>query len=144
MYGSCVGVAHSGGGDPEYSYPLDADTWVATDALGRELPGYEACGPIRAGKFVGLFYFLWLGHHKNEYGTGGPFDITKIEAANPGNPEYAPVGVYHHWGEAEDGYYLTKDPYIIRKHASMIGEAGVDVLIFDGPLQSVDCINRIG
>ena len=131
IHSLCIGVAHSGGGDSAYSYPLDSDSWVATDALGRELPGYEECGPIRKGKFVGLFYFLWLGHHTNEYGTGGPFDITKIEAKNPENPNYAPMGVYHHWGESEDGYYLTKDPYILRKHAAMLAEAGVDVLIFD-------------
>ena len=64
---------------------------MATDALGRELPGYEECGPLRRGKFVGLFYFLWLGHHTSEYGTGGPFDITKIEAENPETPKYAPI-----------------------------------------------------
>ena len=60
IHGLCIGGAHSEGGHSEYSYPLDSDTWVATDSLGRELPGYEECGPIRKGKFVGLFYFLWI------------------------------------------------------------------------------------
>jgi hypothetical protein len=32
---------------------LFSDTWVAA-----ELPGYEECGPVRAGKTVGIFYFL--------------------------------------------------------------------------------------
>ncbi len=31
---------------------LFSDTWVATDALGRELPGHEQCGPVRQGKTV--------------------------------------------------------------------------------------------
>ena len=53
------------------------DTWSATDGLGRTLPGYDEAGPPRKGKFVGIFYFLWLGEH----GTDGPYDVSKIRAA---------------------------------------------------------------
>ncbi len=42
---------------------LFSDTWVATDALGRQLPGYEECGPVRENRTVGIFYFLWLGQY---------------------------------------------------------------------------------
>lgn len=106
---------------------LLSDTWVATDALGRKLPGYDECGPPRKGKVVGIFYFLWSGYH----GTGGPYDITKITAANPDNPQWGPPGAFHHWGETEIGYYLSKDEWVIRRHCSMLVDAGVDVLIFD-------------
>jgi hypothetical protein len=106
---------------------LYSDTWVATDALGRAIPGYAACGPPRNNKTVGLFYYIWLGEH----GTGGPYDITKLLSANPTSPAWGPKGAFHHWGESEFGYYLSSDEYVIRKHAHMFADAGVDVIIID-------------
>ncbi|MCP4452590.1 MAG: hypothetical protein GY809_14105, partial [Planctomycetes bacterium] len=106
---------------------LYSDTWVATDALGRSMPDFETCGPVRKNRVVGMFYFLWLGQH----GTGGPFDITRLLDANPDNPAWGPVGAFHHWGQSELGYYLSDSTYVMRKHWSMLQDAGVDVLIFD-------------
>ena len=106
---------------------LFSDTWVATDALGRQLPGYEECGAVRENRTVGIFYFLWLGQH----GTGGPFDITELLAENPNDPKLGPPGAFHHWGRAELGYYLSDSEYVIRKHAFMLSDAGIDTLIFD-------------
>jgi len=106
---------------------LYSDTWVAVDALGRTLPGRDECGPPRKDKYVGMFYFLWLGGH----GTGGPYDITKLLAENPADPKYGPKGAFHHWGESELGYYLSDSEYAIRKHAQMLADAQIDTLIFD-------------
>ena len=106
---------------------LMSDTWVATDALGRVLPGYTECGPVRDDRTVGLFYFLWLGQH----GTRGPFDITQLLKDNPENPAWGPPGAFHHWGQSELGYYLSDSEYVIRKHLSMLNDAGIDTLIFD-------------
>jgi len=106
---------------------LMSDTWVTTDALGRELPSYEQCGPVRENRTVGIFYFLWLGQH----GTKGPFDITELLKADPQDPAYGPPGAFHHWGQSELGYYLSDSEYVIRKHASMLTDAGIDVVIFD-------------
>ncbi|MBN1816004.1 MAG: hypothetical protein JW828_01500 [Sedimentisphaerales bacterium] len=106
---------------------LYSDTWVATDALGRELPGFEECGPPREGRTVGLFYFLWLGQH----GQRGPFDITRLLADDPDDPQWGPVGAFHHWGQSELGYYLSDSDYVIRKHVYMLNDAGIDTLIFD-------------
>jgi len=106
---------------------LYPDTWVATDALGRELPGYDQCGPPDANKTVGIFYFLWLGQH----GTQGPFDITEILRKDPNHPQYGPVHAHHHWGKPELGYYTSDSRYAIRRHARILSDAGVDTLIFD-------------
>lgn len=103
-----------------------SDTWVATDALGRTLPSFKDCGPSRPGKYVGLFYFLWLGAHGQDL-----YDNTKILKANPNNPQYGPTGAFHWWGEPHLGYYLSEDEFVIRKHAQMLTDAGVDVLFFD-------------
>lgn len=106
---------------------LYADTWVATDALGRKLPlGGEVRAP-RKDRFVGMFYFVWQGFH----GTPGPYDITKILAANPRNEGYGKPGEFHWWGEPEVGYYRATDPWVARRNLQMLGEAGVDCLFID-------------
>ena len=106
---------------------LMSDTWTATDALGRTLPGFEECGPPREGKTVGVFYFIWLGQHT----TSGPYDISKITRGNPAEPEWGPVNHFHHWGEPELGYYVSAEEYVMRAHARMLANAGVDVIVFD-------------
>jgi len=103
------------------------DTWVAVDALGRELPAYNQCGAPRMNRTVALFYYIWHGQH----GTGGPYDVTQLLAANPSNPSWGPAGAFHHWGQSELGYYLSSDPWVMRKHAYLMANAGVDVIVFD-------------
>ena len=112
---------------------LQSDTWVATDALGRSLPLAEEVGPPRTNKFVGVFYFLWLG----QAGDLGPFDITKIAEKDPGalsnprSPLWGPELAPHHWGESMFGYYVADDESILRKHAQMLADADVDMIVFD-------------
>jgi hypothetical protein len=118
---------------PAGLWDTSSDTWAATDALGRSLPGSEEVGPSRPGKTVGIFYFLWLGQH----GDLGPFDISKILAADAGaindpkSAAWGPLGVPHHWGESIFGYYIADDESVLRKHAQMLTDAGIDAVIFD-------------
>lgn len=115
------------------SWDVQSDTWVATDMLGRSLPGFEETGPVKEDKIVAMFYFLWLGRHGEE----GPFDVTKILAQDPDamqkkdSPLWGGMYVPHHWGESIFGYYVGEDEYVLRKHAQMLGDAGVDVIVFD-------------
>lgn len=109
------------------------DTWTATDALGRTISTAGQVRTPRKDKFVGAFYFLWLGEH----GRGGPYDISKILAKDPDainhpeSPLWGPVNSFHHWGEPLFGYYLSDDPWVLRKHAQMLSDAGVDMVVFD-------------
>ncbi len=103
-----------------------SDTWVAMDALGRALPGFDECGPPRENRFVGIFYFIAREHTAPD----APRDVTKLLAENPEHPQFWPH-FPHHWGEPEDGYYRSTDRWVIRKHAYMLADAGVDTLIFD-------------
>ena len=115
-------------GKPSADGDLYADTWVATDALGRVQPGIAEAGLVKEGKFVGIFYWTW--HIPR--GTGGPNDNTKLIAtAQDGKIDWPDNGCPHHWGEPELGYYMMTDPFVIRKHASMLTDAGVDVVFFD-------------
>ena len=117
--------------DPPASPPvrdLMSDTWAATDALKRTLPlGGDKLPAPRSNRFVGIFYFIWQGGH----GTPGPFDLTKLVAANPENPDYGPVSIFHWWGEPEAGYFKADDPWVIRRNMAMLQNAGVDVLLLD-------------
>lgn len=107
------------------------DTWVATDALGRTLPTAQEAGPERPGRCVGIFYFL-------THCPGGrmPNDIAKILAqdpdilSKPDSPLWGPPGAYY-WGEPLYGYYHSMDPWVLRRHANLLVDAGVDTVIFD-------------
>jgi len=106
---------------------LQTDTWVATDALGRTQPTIDETGPVKPEKWVGIFYWTW-----HRAFTTGPNDNTKlIAAAGDGLVEWPNNGAPNHWGEPELGYYRMTDPFVIRKHASMLSDAGVDVVLFD-------------
>ena len=41
------------------------------------------------------------------------------------------MGAMHHWGESQFGYYLADDAYVLRRHAQMLADAGVDFIVFD-------------
>ncbi|MDO5309316.1 MAG: hypothetical protein Q4G03_07475 [Planctomycetia bacterium] len=113
--------------------PAQSDQWVAVDQLGRALPANADVGDIRPDKYIACFYFLWNGRH----GDAGPYDITKILAEHPeakddpDSPLWGKLYAPHHWGESIFGYYVGEDESVLRKHAQMLGDAGVDVICFD-------------
>ncbi len=120
-----------------YYRDLSADTWVATDALGRTMPDLAEVGPVKEGqrRVVGIFYITW--HADSLHGMKSPFtaDVNKILAQDPsarldGAHPLWTEGSYH-WGEPEMGYFLSRDPYVVRKDMSMLADAGVDVLVMD-------------
>ena len=114
-------------GKPYTGSDVFADTWVAADPSGRTLPGFEECGPPKPDKWVGIFYWTW---HRPT--VAGPNDNTKILAAtNRGSVTWPANGAPYHWGEPELGYYLMTDPFVIRKHATLLVDAGIDVVLFD-------------
>ena len=124
--GFLAGAASAYSGKPYTGDDVFADTWVATDGAGRVVPGYAECGGPKPDRWVGIFYWTW--HTRNR---SGPNDNTKILAQAGSDPvQWPPPGDYH-WGEPELGYYVMTDPLVIRKHASMLADAGIDVIIFD-------------
>ena len=112
--------------------------WPAADALGRRVPTAEEVGPPRPGRFVGIFYFLT---HNDDYAKNlrgdGPYDVAKIMAQDPealkkpDSPLWGKVGTSHYWGEPLYGYYRSTDPWVLRRHAQLLADAGIDTLIFD-------------
>lgn len=115
---------------------LSSDQWAATDALGRKLPMPGEKSTKRDGKYVAMFYWTWHTDHQ----AGGYAKVCNITQTLKKYPEAATD--YNHpawgaelqpcfWDEPLFGYYRTTDPWVLRKHAEMLADAGVDVVFFD-------------
>jgi hypothetical protein len=112
-------------------------TWTSTDALGRKLPTPEQVGPQRPDKIVGIFYWTWHGKSlaKDEPVNNQLTLQLYPEAANDYNhPAWKQLPLKphnHHWNAPLFGYYRTTDPWVLRRHAQMLADAGVDLIVFD-------------
>ncbi len=113
---------------------VNSDSWAATDALGRKLRSYEEAGIRRKDKYVAMFYWSW---HIYDLAPGSRVNnTTQILRAHPeaiksfDDPAWGEPGRYY-WEEPLFGYYKTTDPWILRKHAELLADAGIDVIFFD-------------
>ncbi len=121
------------------------DQWGLTDALGRTSRSHAEAGDKDPGRFVGMFYWTW--HQSTDDSTGAK-DNKRVKVKNirevlEEHPEA--IRDYWHpaWGVGEErpstfywdepifGYYRTDDPWVLRKHAEMLADAGVDAVFFD-------------
>lgn len=109
------------------------DTWVFTDALGRESLTYEDVGGVRDDKTVAMFYWTWhVDLAFNEPFNNSEFMLKYPEAKNDYNHEAWPKnGVAYFWNEPLYGYYRTDDPWVLRRHAELLANAGVDTVFTD-------------
>ena len=116
-----------------------SDTWVATDALGRQMPSADTLA-LKTDKerTVGIFYITW--HGEDLYNAPRDYrNVTEILEANPQARLTDKTGLWcannacgsFHWGEPEMGYFLSLDEWVMRKDMSMLTDAGVDVIILD-------------
>lgn len=107
-------------------------SYSATDSLGRKT---VSSGGVNANdavskKYVGIFYFLWIGAHGlNLYDNTQITNTYSDALRNEGR--WGPVGAFHFWGEPLFGYYVSHDKWVMRKHIQMLTDAGVDFLVFD-------------
>lgn len=107
--------------------------WPATDALDRTLPTATRSPGLRPNRTVGIFYFLW-----HERAISDPaFNIARILAKDPDilrkpdSPLWGPARTQYYWGEPLYGYYNSMDPWVLRRHATLLADAGIDTVIFD-------------
>ena len=103
---------------------------TGTDALGRSL---KRVSGYQGEKYVGLFYFLWLGQQKQKT----VYDITDIlrTSALPQlldtNSDAYPNDLTYFFNEPLFGYYNSADPFVLRKHIELFIAADIDFLVFD-------------
>ena len=118
---------------PRAVWDTFSDTWVATDALGRSLPSCAEAGLPRKNRTVGAFYFLW--HYPN-----GASARSTSPKSSPGTRKPSPMPPARSGGRCTSSI-TGGNPYlattsrttkaVLRKHAQMLADAGVDVIIFD-------------
>lgn len=105
-----------------------------TDDYGRSVDYIDGYKTDKS-RYVGLFYFTWLGWHGNQ--MDGIYDVSKLIDEDPSslwsteNNSASPLGKYHFWGEPLYGYYNSKDPWVIRKQIELFTLAGIDFIAFD-------------
>ncbi len=110
-----------------------ADTWAATDGLGRTLSDASSAGEPRE-RYVALFFWTW----HCQLSSNPPVNVTKLLKEHPDmsdrfeDPVWAehPSGAYH-WNEPIYGFYDGTDKWVLRRQAELLAAAGVDVVIFD-------------
>ena len=119
------------------TWNVNPDFWTATDNLGRTTPTEQEVGATKTGKYVGIFYLTW--HTDNLADFSPVINISQIlkqdpsAATNLNDPAWGGIingGVYW-WDEPLLGYYRTTDDWVLRKHAQMLADAGVDVVFLD-------------
>ena len=103
-----------------------SDHWVATDALGRSLPTHAEAGDRRAGKYVGVFYFVWVGNH-----TQTVYDISKILKDKESERKWGPERAMHFACEPAYGYFHASDPWVLRRDMQMLANADIDFIYLD-------------
>ena len=109
------------------------DTWVFTDGLGRESVTYADVGGVKEDKTVAMFYWTW--HVDLAFNT--PINTTEFmlkypEAKNDyDHPAWPSAGYAYFWNEPLYGYYRTNDPWVLRRHAELLANAGVDTVFTD-------------
>ena len=140
---SSLDQAYTGHDTPdEYVFPEDSliythevmpDTWVFTDGLGRTSLTNAEVGDLKADKTLAIFYWTW---HVDLAGNE-PFNNTAFTTEHP-----EAINDYFHkgwptsntaffWNEPLFGFYRTDDEWVLRKHAEMLTNAGIDVIFTD-------------
>ncbi len=112
-----------------------ADTWVATDGADRSTP--DAANTKDPGaNLVGMFYFLWRDRDQNSISEISPSDHYAAYLEGGVDQLYEVMqeggeGHPHYWAQPYFGYYSSNDEWVLRRHAYMLAEAGVDFVYFD-------------
>lgn len=132
--------------DAEYTQKLldMGEQYFTASQLSSVFEGGEvkAKGVKKKSKYVGIFYFLWLG---NDIGgiydiskmleTYDPYDLTNPLWALPGaanyNAKISPKNGFHYFEEPLYGYYRSTDKWVIRRHLELLTLAGIDFLYLD-------------
>lgn len=111
-----------------------SDYWSATDGLGRALQRYD--GPKRD-KTVIMFYWTW--HNFPDAPGKEVKNISQILRRCPEARLDASHPEWHrnrsrndyYWEEPLFGYYMTTDTWVLRRHAELLADAGVDAIFTD-------------
>jgi hypothetical protein len=101
-------------------------TAIALVAATLSVPAAAAEPPAPKTSF-GILYFVW--HCLASPGGRKPHVIAN---AISGNEPWGPVKAFHYWAEPALGTYCPSDrPDVLRKHAEMLRDAGIEFVVVD-------------
>ena len=116
-----------------YTHPVQPDTWVFTDGLGRTSLTYAEVGAPRENKTLAMFYWTW---HTGGFLSVEPVNLQEYSEKYPeamrdfNNAIWQGTSSYW-WNESIYGFYSGEDPWVLRKQAELLTNAGVDVIFTD-------------
>ena len=124
---------------PAGAQTVNSDSWAATDALGRKVRSYDDAPAKRDGKFVAIFYWTWhdVARHNEDWQVKNITEIVRQypeamrDINHPAWVKSEVTGQYYYWEQPLLGYYLTTDKWVLRKHAELLADAGIDAVFFD-------------
>lgn len=113
-----------------------ADTWVATDMLGRKLADYTKAGDKKDKE---IFLFYWISGAMSAYFGENATNNQKVVDNYAGDLKdikndynYAPwSGGVSFWNESVYGFYNSYDSWVMRKQLELLSAAGVDCIAYD-------------
>ncbi|MBQ9161660.1 MAG: hypothetical protein IJX74_00140, partial [Clostridia bacterium] len=115
------------------THPVMPDTWVFTDGLGRVSLTNAEVGDVKDDKLLTMFYWNW---HISYDDNSNAFNLQEFiekypEAQNDMNHSGWNDECIYYWNEPIYGYYQTGDDWVLRRHAELLANAGVDAVFFD-------------
>ena len=115
---------------------VNSDHWSVTDALGRKVREYKETGDKKQDKYVAMFYWTWhQGVDDTTYSVKNISEIVRQYPEAMSSYEHPAWGSkkpgFFYWEEPLFGYYRTTDTWVLRKHAELLADAGIDVVFFD-------------
>lgn len=113
-----------------------ADTWVATDSLGRKVADYSETGAPKTDEHeVGMMYWTWFTSMGNTEARIISEVIAEYPDAMESNSSDAwktgGAVVNYFWAEPALGFYDSYDYFVYCRHMEMLSAAGVDALFLD-------------
>lgn len=117
---------------------VQPNSWVMVDGLGRTL-SQEVNKEVEQERYVGMFYWTssgYWGQQTSAYNiTERYHSLSAAEQLLVRNDYKADIwktdkAPSWFWDEPLLGYYTANDDYVIRKHAELLADAGVDFIFF--------------
>lgn len=94
------------------------------------MPDSSTVRAFRPDREVGIFYFLWL-NQERVYDNSLILQNHPWAAETSASPPWGRKRAFHFWGKPLYGYYRSDDPWVLRRHAALLSDAGVDFLVMD-------------
>ncbi len=116
------------------THPVNPDTWVFTDGLGRVSLTNADVGNRKDNKTLAMFYWTW---HIDGFVGQVPNNLQALSEKYPeamndwDNQLWSGLGGVHFWNEPIYGYYRSDDKWVARRQAELLANAGVDVIFTD-------------